>query len=78
MITRGKDKGETGILKRVIRSQNRVIVESKNLVRDIIITIWSFCFSNALSSIAFVFNSIVNVSCIRILIGCSDIEHLIV
>ncbi|XP_028206422.1 uncharacterized protein LOC114389915 isoform X1 [Glycine soja] len=33
MITRGKDKGETGIIKRVIRSQNRVIVESKNLVK---------------------------------------------
>jgi len=77
MITRGKDKGETGILKRVIRSQNRVIVESKNLVRDIIITIWSFCFSNALSSLDYVFNSTVNVSCIRILINC-DIEHVIV
>ena len=77
MITRGKDKGETGIIKRVIRSQNRVIVESKNLVRDIIITIWSFCFSNALSSLDYVFNSTVNVSCIRILINC-DIEHVIV
>lgn len=33
MITRGKDKGETGVIKRVIRSQNRVIVEGKNLVR---------------------------------------------
>lgn len=32
MIIRGKDKGETGIIKRVIRSQNRVIVEGKNLV----------------------------------------------
>ncbi|KAL6007848.1 hypothetical protein ACLOJK_033352 [Asimina triloba] len=31
MIIRGKDKGETGIIKRVIRSQNRVIVEGKNL-----------------------------------------------
>lgn len=29
---RGKDKGETGVVKRVIRSQNRVIVEGKNLV----------------------------------------------
>ncbi|PRQ55924.1 putative ribosomal protein L24 [Rosa chinensis] len=27
MIIRGKDKGETGVIKRVIRSQNRVIVE---------------------------------------------------
>ncbi|XP_004289905.1 PREDICTED: 50S ribosomal protein L24-like [Fragaria vesca subsp. vesca] len=32
MIIRGKDKGETGIIKQVIRSQNRVIVEGKNLV----------------------------------------------
>ncbi|KAL6595618.1 hypothetical protein ACP70R_047958 [Stipagrostis hirtigluma subsp. patula] len=31
MIIRGKDKGETGLIKRVIRSQNRVIVEGKNL-----------------------------------------------
>lgn len=34
MIIRGKDKGETGTIKRVIRSQNRVIVEGKNLVRN--------------------------------------------
>lgn len=34
MIIRGKDKGETGIIKRVVRSQNRVIVEGKNLVRS--------------------------------------------
>lgn len=33
MITRGKDKGEMGVIKRVIRSQNRVIVEGKNLVK---------------------------------------------
>ncbi|KAH9729778.1 KOW domain-containing protein [Citrus sinensis] len=33
MIIRGKDKGETGAIKRVIRSQNRVIVEGKNLVK---------------------------------------------
>ncbi|CAH9099757.1 unnamed protein product [Cuscuta epithymum] len=33
MIIRGKDKGATGIIKRVIRSQNRVIVEGKNLVK---------------------------------------------
>ncbi|GAB4848300.1 hypothetical protein Ancab_002967 [Ancistrocladus abbreviatus] len=33
VIIRGKDKGETGIIKRVIRSQNRVIVEGKNLVK---------------------------------------------
>ncbi|XP_034228661.1 50S ribosomal protein L24-like isoform X2 [Prunus dulcis] len=33
MIIRGKDKGDTGIIKRVIRSQNRVIVEGKNLVK---------------------------------------------
>ncbi|BAT82303.1 hypothetical protein VIGAN_03229500 [Vigna angularis var. angularis] len=33
MIIRGKDKGETGTIKRVIRSQNRVIVEGKNLVK---------------------------------------------
>ncbi|XP_028804161.1 uncharacterized protein LOC114759206 isoform X2 [Neltuma alba] len=33
MIMRGKDKGEGGIIKRVIRSQNRVIVEGKNLVK---------------------------------------------
>ncbi|CAM8988382.1 hypothetical protein QQ045_007248 [Rhodiola kirilowii] len=33
MIMRGKDKGETGVIKRVIRSQNRVIVEGKNLVK---------------------------------------------
>ena len=32
MIIRGKDKGESGVIKRVIRSQNRVIVEGKNLV----------------------------------------------
>ncbi|TKY52644.1 50S ribosomal protein L24 [Spatholobus suberectus] len=30
----GKDKGEAGIIKRVIRSQNRVIVEGKNLVKQ--------------------------------------------
>ncbi|XP_057810591.1 uncharacterized protein LOC131025028 isoform X2 [Salvia miltiorrhiza] len=33
MIIRGKDKGETGVVKRVVRSQNRVIVEGKNLVK---------------------------------------------
>ncbi|PKA55893.1 50S ribosomal protein L24, chloroplastic [Apostasia shenzhenica] len=33
MIIRGKDKGETGTIKRVIRSQNRVIVDGKNLVK---------------------------------------------
>ncbi|XAR58563.1 hypothetical protein NMG60_11014007 [Bertholletia excelsa] len=33
MIIRGKDKGENGIIKRVIRSQNRVLVEGKNLVK---------------------------------------------
>ncbi|KAK8958238.1 hypothetical protein KSP40_PGU019707 [Platanthera guangdongensis] len=33
MIIRGKDKGETGAIKRVIRSQNRVIVEGQNLVK---------------------------------------------
>ena len=32
MIIRGKDKGETGLVKRVVRSQNRVLVEGKNLV----------------------------------------------
>ncbi|KAI3423241.1 uncharacterized protein J3R85_011204 [Psidium guajava] len=29
----GKDKGEIGVIKRVICSQNRVIVEGKNLVK---------------------------------------------
>ncbi|CAA2960604.1 50S ribosomal L24 [Olea europaea subsp. europaea] len=33
LIIRGKDKGDTGIIKRVIRTQNRVIVEGKNLVK---------------------------------------------
>ncbi|KAG5592418.1 hypothetical protein AABB24_014522 [Solanum stoloniferum] len=33
MIIRGKDRGETGVVKRVVRSQNRVIVEGKNLVK---------------------------------------------
>ncbi|PSS06418.1 50S ribosomal protein [Actinidia chinensis var. chinensis] len=33
MIMSGKDRGETGIIKRVVRSQNRVIVEGKNLVK---------------------------------------------
>ncbi|XP_006364809.1 50S ribosomal protein L24-like [Solanum tuberosum] len=33
MIIQGKDRGETGIIKRVILSQNRVIVEGKNLVK---------------------------------------------
>ncbi|KAK4364746.1 hypothetical protein RND71_016104 [Anisodus tanguticus] len=33
MIIRGKDKGETGIVKCVVRFQNRVIVEGKNLVK---------------------------------------------
>lgn len=33
VITRGKDRGEAGVIKRVIRSQNRVIVEGKNLVK---------------------------------------------
>lgn len=32
MIIRGKDKGQTGLIKRVVRAQNRVIVEGKNLV----------------------------------------------
>lgn len=32
MIIRGKDRGETGVVKRVVRSQNRVIVDGKNLV----------------------------------------------
>lgn len=36
MIIRGKDKGETGIVKRVVRSQNRVIVEGKNLVSNFV------------------------------------------
>ncbi|KAK0583033.1 hypothetical protein LWI29_032699 [Acer saccharum] len=31
MIISGKDKGESGTIKRVILSQNRVIVEGKNL-----------------------------------------------
>ncbi|KAJ8621354.1 hypothetical protein MRB53_029883 [Persea americana] len=30
MIIRGKDQGETGLIKRVVRSQNRVIVEGNN------------------------------------------------
>ncbi|GAB4841577.1 hypothetical protein Ancab_022291 [Ancistrocladus abbreviatus] len=34
MIIRGKDRGESGIIKRVIRSQNRVIVEGKRLNLD--------------------------------------------
>jgi hypothetical protein len=46
MITRGKDKGEMGVIKRVIRSQNRVIVEGKNLVSMFIliklIIIWVY------------------------------------
>ncbi|XP_024176753.1 50S ribosomal protein L24 [Rosa chinensis] len=33
MIIRGKDKGETSVIKRVICSQNHVIVEGKNLVK---------------------------------------------
>ncbi|CAN6460472.1 unnamed protein product [Victoria cruziana] len=33
MVIRGKDKGRSGIIKRVIRSQNRVIVEGLNLVK---------------------------------------------
>ncbi|XP_026450646.1 uncharacterized protein LOC113350737 [Papaver somniferum] len=33
IIIRGKDKGETGVVKRVVRTQNRVIVEGKNLVK---------------------------------------------
>ncbi|KAI3855124.1 hypothetical protein MKX03_018518 [Papaver bracteatum] len=33
MIIRGKDKGETGVVKRVVRTQNRVIVEGKNLAK---------------------------------------------
>eukprot|EP01018_Ginkgo_biloba_P027493 Gb_25179 [translate_table: standard] len=33
MIIAGKDKGQSGSIKRVIRSQNRVIVEGKNLVK---------------------------------------------
>ncbi|MFS7995568.1 putative ribosomal protein L24 [Helianthus anomalus] len=33
MIIRGKDRDETGTIKRVIRSQTRVIVEGKNLVK---------------------------------------------
>ncbi|XP_030545967.1 50S ribosomal protein L24-like [Rhodamnia argentea] len=33
MIIRGKDKGEKALINRVIRSQNRVIVEGKNLVK---------------------------------------------
>lgn len=37
MIIRGKEKGESGVIKRVIRSQNRVIVDGKNLVNNPII-----------------------------------------
>lgn len=33
IINAGKDKGQMGTIKRVIRSQNRVIVEGKNLVK---------------------------------------------
>ncbi|KAF5796078.1 putative ribosomal protein L24 [Helianthus annuus] len=33
MIIRGTVRGETGTIKRVIRSQTRVIVEGKNLVK---------------------------------------------
>ncbi|KAI8024239.1 50S ribosomal protein L24 [Camellia lanceoleosa] len=29
----GKDRGETGVVKHVIHSQNRLIVEGKNLVK---------------------------------------------
>jgi len=32
-IIAGKDKGETGTIARVLRDQNRVIVEGFNLVR---------------------------------------------
>jgi ribosomal protein L24 len=34
-ITAGKDKGQTGTIARVLRDQNRVIVEGLNLVRSI-------------------------------------------
>ena len=34
MINAGKDKGQTGVIKRVVKSQNRVIVEGKNLDRE--------------------------------------------
>ncbi|KAL7238381.1 hypothetical protein ACSBR2_004476 [Camellia fascicularis] len=33
MVTKGKDKHETGVVKHVIHSQNRLIVEGKNLVK---------------------------------------------
>ncbi|XP_062080170.1 uncharacterized protein LOC133784919 [Humulus lupulus] len=33
MVIRGKDKGKTGVVKRVVRSQMCVIVEGKNLVK---------------------------------------------
>jgi KOW motif len=47
MIIRGKDKGETGIIKRVIRAQNRVIVEGKNLVFSPSCS--NFCYENGKS-----------------------------
>ncbi|CAL5401403.1 unnamed protein product [Camellia sinensis] len=33
MVTRGKDRGGTGVIKHVIHSQNRLIVEGENLVK---------------------------------------------
>ncbi|XP_057420310.1 uncharacterized protein LOC130714431 [Lotus japonicus] len=44
MIIRGKDKSETGVIKRVIRSQNRFIVKGKNLMRDGKLTHYSIAF----------------------------------
>ncbi|CAL5393719.1 unnamed protein product [Camellia sinensis] len=46
MVTRGKDKGETGVVKHVIRSQNRLIVEGKNLMSGTFLScsiIFNFC-----------------------------------
>ncbi|PRQ55912.1 putative ribosomal protein L24 [Rosa chinensis] len=39
MIIRGKDKGETSVIKRVICSQNHVIVEGKNLLQGLKVSI---------------------------------------
>lgn len=58
MIIRGKDKGETGAIKRVVRSQNRVIVEGKNLVGKVV---YDSCFVAVILSC---YNSVL-VSCFQ-------------
>ncbi len=42
-IIAGKDKGQTGTIARVLRDQNRVVVEGYNLVRPRVAAAYARC-----------------------------------